>query len=205
MNKRILGVLVSFAVTLSPGLAALASSPANAQSNLQETYIDREMSDLKTKLHLTPAQETAARAAMEAVLQHQFGAKSVDQVFHETLQPDQLAEWEVIKKAHLKVEAHSSALSEVDLLAPQLGLSDAQKKQLYPTLFQAAMKTPGQRGQVWDDAVLGVLTPSQRVLYQQQITRQGAWAATFNQNNPALTYFFNFPPSSLTLNGSAGH
>ena len=148
----------SDAATASP--ATPAATPmagimkaAIAQQNQQKLLL------LESRLHLTPEQDAAVKAAMdeeskrtEEMTAKMFaggkvdpqsltGFKSVDQALDDILTPDQKTTYAQMKTEEKSGAAETMASSEMNQVAPLLQLSDAQKDQVYSALYQVQVNS----------------------------------------------------------------
>jgi hypothetical protein len=112
---------------------------------------------LKSRLHLTPDQEAAVKAALdeeakrgEEMAAKMFSggkidpqslgdlknAKTVDQTLNDILTPDQKAAYQQMKTDQKTSATEMVATSEMNQVAPLLQLSDSQKDQVYSAFYQ---------------------------------------------------------------------
>jgi chromosome segregation ATPase len=127
---------------------------------------------LKSRLNLTPEQESAVKAAMaeeakkmEEITGKMFQggkvdpqgmaknvtndlnkSKSVDQVLEDILTPDQKTAYHQMQDDQKKSSADTMATVEMNQLAPALQLSETQKDQVYAALYQVQMNPPKLTG-----------------------------------------------------------
>lgn len=176
---------------------------------------------LKARLHLTPEQEAALKTAMDAedkrteemtnkmfrggkfdptaVMKdamknaaNMIAYKSPDQTLEEMLTPDQKTAYQQMKDEEKKSNVETMATFEMNQLAPTLGLTEAQKDQVFSVLCQNQMdmqdpesikkmsatdpSNPGAfleaREKAKEDALAKVLTPDQLSIYHQQMQSQ---------------------------------
>jgi hypothetical protein len=117
---------------------------------------------LKSRLHLTPEQEAAVKAAMDdedkraeemaakmfsggkldpQALAELKSAKTVDQTLDSVLTPDQKTAYAQMKTDQKNSAAEMSASVEMNQISPLLQLSDTQKDQVASTLYQVHLDT----------------------------------------------------------------
>jgi DNA repair exonuclease SbcCD ATPase subunit len=115
---------------------------------------------LKSRLHLTPEQEAAVKAAMDAegaraeemaakmfsggkidpqAMAELKNFKSVDQTLNDILTPDQKTAYQQIKTDQKNSAAEMVASSEMNQISPLLQLSDTQKDQVGSALYQVQL------------------------------------------------------------------
>jgi hypothetical protein len=157
---------------------------------------------LQSRLHLTPDQATAIKAAMDAdnkarrdLMQQMFrnngkvdpqaaaNANSLDRVLATTLTPDQQLAYKQVQSDEQASRADTMATMQVDQMMPLLQLTDAQKDQVYNSIYQAQLTSPDPtsllgnpnaasvvmaQAKATQDAMTKVLTPDQMTLFQQQ-------------------------------------
>jgi hypothetical protein len=146
-------------------VAAGMMKAGEAQYNQQRLFL------LKTRLHLTPEQEAAVKAAMEQEnklgeeMMAKFSSgkvdprdpqtmtdlkamtedtKTVDQTLNDILTPDQKTAYQQMQTDQQNSAQESMALSETNQLAPLLQLTDSQKDQVDAALYQ--LNTQGANG-----------------------------------------------------------
>jgi len=183
----------SDAATASP--ATPAATPmagimkaAIAQQNQQKLLL------LESRLHLTPEQDAAVKAAMaggKVDPQSLTGFKSVDQALDDILTPDQKTTYAQMKTEEKSGAAETMASSEMNQVAPLLQLSDAQKDQVYSALYQVQVNSTDPnwvknnlptstdptailtaQAKAKEDALSKILTPDQMTTYHQQLQSQ---------------------------------
>jgi hypothetical protein len=114
---------------------------------------------LKMRLHLTPEQEAAVKAALEALndsVAKTFASgrfdsatavaeaknhKSLDQTLDEILTPEQKTEYAQIKTEQKNSSAEMMASVQLNQMAPGLNLTDTQKDQVYSALAQTQLQS----------------------------------------------------------------
>jgi hypothetical protein len=116
---------------------------------------------LKSRLHLTPEQETAVKAAMDedskrmekmtstmlaggkidpqAAAADFKNVKTLDQTLDEILTPEQKTEYQQMKTDEKTSAAETMASVELNQMVPALQLSDTQKDQAYSALAQVQL------------------------------------------------------------------
>jgi hypothetical protein len=115
---------------------------------------------LKSRLHLTPEQEAAVKAAMdeeakraEEMASKMFSGgkidpqamadlknlKTVDQTLNDILTPEQKTTYQQIQTDEKNSAAEMTASVEMNQIAPLLQMSDSQKDQVYSALAQAQL------------------------------------------------------------------
>jgi len=119
---------------------------------------------LQSRLHLTPDQAAAIKAAMDAdnkarreLMMQMFrnngsGAKTdgqpapavntLDQTLAQVLTPEQQAAYKQVQTDEQTSRADTSATIQVDQMMPLLQLTDSQKDQVYNTIYQSQMSAP---------------------------------------------------------------
>ncbi len=144
---------------------------------------------LKTRLHLTPEQESAVKAAMDAFDEKTEemteatltdgkvdsnplkGAKTVDQVLDDMLTPDQKTEYQKMQADESANSSEMVASVEMSQLASMFQLSDAQKDQVGAVLYQADMNS---KDQAWIKNNAGALiTPLSIMEAEAKATEDG--------------------------------
>jgi hypothetical protein len=191
---------------------AAATPPANPMAGIMKVGMEQQYQQkllmLKARLHLTPEQEAAVKAAMDeelkgmedmfaggkfdpAVMGTRQGANSVDKALDGILTPDQKAIYKQIQDDEKSSAAETMATMEMNQVAPVLGLSDAQKDQVYSALYQVQSETSDPnwiknntptssdplammeaQTKAKEDALAKILTPDQMATYQQQAQNQ---------------------------------
>jgi chromosome segregation ATPase len=204
-------------------VAELKKTSGNATSPTsnpgQEAYITQQLFLLKSRLNLTPEQEAALKAAMEAVTQaisnHTGITKTVDQTLNDILSPEQKTAWQQMKDDSKKTVADNMATIEMNQAATLLQLSEAQKDQVYSALYQvdldqqnedathASFHSPSElasymdaRAQAKEDALAKILTPDQLATYHQQ-------AQSELQAQKAAMHVSQSPGSGASMSGAA--
>ena len=115
---------------------------------------------LKSRLHLTPEQEAAVKAAMdeeakqgEEMASKMFSggkidsqtmidlknSKTVDQALNNILTPEQQTEYQQMKTDQKNSAAETTASFEMNQVSPLLQLNDSQKDQVYSALYQVQL------------------------------------------------------------------
>jgi hypothetical protein len=121
----------------------------------------QQMFLLQSRLHLTPDQATAIKAAMDAdnktrrdMMQQMFrnGGKvdptatppvnTLDSTLASVLTPDQQAQYQQVQADQKASRADTSATVQMNQVAPLLQLTDAQKDQVFNALYQVQMSAP---------------------------------------------------------------
>ena len=157
---------------------------------------------LQSRLHLTPDQATAIKAAMDAdnkarrdLMQQMFrnggkvdpqaaaNANSLDRVLATTLTPEQELAYKQVQSDEQASRADTQATIQIDQMMPLLQLTDAQKDQVYNSIYQAQLTAPDPtslmgnpnaasvmmaQAKATQDAMTKVLTPDQMTLFQQE-------------------------------------
>jgi cell division protein FtsB len=195
--------------TSTPSAPAPAANPMAGMMKVgMEQQFQQKLLMLKSRLHLTPEQEAAVKAAMDeeakrmedmfaggkfdpAAMAKQQGANSVDKTLDSILTPDQKAIYKQIQDDEKSSAAETMATMEMNQVAPVLGLSDAQKDQVYSALYQVQtnmtdpnwikniaatgsdpMAVMEAQAKAKEDALAKILTPDQMATYQQQVQNQ---------------------------------
>jgi len=117
---------------------------------------------LKARLHLTPEQETAVKAALDeeakrgeemmskitsggkidpTAIAELKNIKSVDQTLNDILTPDQKTAYQQMKTDQKNSAMEMVATAEMNQISPLLQLSDSQKDQVYSALYQVHLDT----------------------------------------------------------------
>ena len=118
---------------------------------------DQKFLLLKSRLHLTPDQEAAVKAAMDAdskrgeemaskmmsggkidpqAMSDLKNVKTVDQTLNDILTPDQKTAYQQMQTDQKNSSAETMASVEMNQMAPLLQLNDSQKDQVYSALAQ---------------------------------------------------------------------
>jgi len=116
---------------------------------------------LQSRLHLTPDQATAIKAAMDAdakvrrdIMQQIFrnngkvdpqtaaNANTLDQTLATVLTPVQQTAYQQVQAEEKTSRVDTSATVQVNQIAPLLQLSDTQKDQVFNALYQVQMAAP---------------------------------------------------------------
>jgi hypothetical protein len=115
---------------------------------------------LQTRLHLTPDQVAAVKAAMDAdnKARRDIGrqifqggkvdpaaaasANTLDATLAKVLSPDQMATYQQVQTDEKASRADTMATTQVDQMTPLLQLSDSQKDQLSSALYQTQLTAP---------------------------------------------------------------
>jgi hypothetical protein len=144
-----------------------ASAPvvANPMAAMMKTVMDQQdkqkLQLLEARLHLTPDQIAAVKAAMDSErgltedsalkmfsggkitppdMEKFKGLKSVDATLDEVLTPDQKTAYTQMKAEEKNSSAELIASSEMNHVAPLLQLNDAQKDQVSNALYQVQLQ-----------------------------------------------------------------
>ena len=149
--------------------AAPAPAPANPMAGMaglmkagMQQHNDEQLLLMEARLHLTPEQIVAVKAALEAqskqgeeIAAKMFSGgkmdaqamadlknvKTLDQTLNDILTPDQKTAYQKMKTDQKNSAAETVASYEVNQMAPLLSLSDTQKDQVYSTLAQVQLDT----------------------------------------------------------------
>jgi hypothetical protein len=135
--------------------------PSNFMSNMIKAHMDQQREQrfqlLKERLHLTPEQAAALKAAMDAESKFATdaaaammsggkidtsrppGFKSVDQTLNDMLSPDQKTAYEQLKTDEKNSSAETLATFQMNQVAPMLQLNDSQKDQMVSALEQVQL------------------------------------------------------------------
>jgi len=139
-----------------------APSPLAGMSGVMKTAVANQYETklllLKSRLHLTPEQEAAVKAAMDeeekravemaskmfsgdkmdpqAMAADLKNVKSVDQTLNDILTPDQKTAYQQMQTDQKNSNAEMTATIEMNQVAPLLQLNDSQKDQVYSALAQ---------------------------------------------------------------------
>ena len=116
---------------------------------------------LQSRLHLSPDQATAIKAAMDAdnkarrdLMQQMFrnggkidptaaaAANTLDQTLTSVLSPAQQAQYQQVQADEKTSRADTSATVQMNQVAPLLQLSDSQRDQVFNALYQVQMSAP---------------------------------------------------------------
>jgi len=116
---------------------------------------------LQSRLHLTPDQATAIKAAMDAdakarrdVMQQMYrdggkvdpqaaaNANTLDKTLASVLTPDQQTAYQQVQADEKTSRADTAATVQMNQVAPLLQLTDAQKDQVFNALYQVQMSAP---------------------------------------------------------------
>jgi hypothetical protein len=154
---------VSSAATPAPDAFAIpnAGSMAGIVKSQMENQNATRLQLLKARLHLTPDQEAAVKAAMDAeekrteemtskmfaggkidmkaLAAESKNVKSVDQTLDEILTPEQKTANQQMKTDEKNGNAETMASMEMNQVAPLLQLTDAQKDQVGNALYQVQL------------------------------------------------------------------
>jgi hypothetical protein len=128
-----------------------------------EQHTESELLKLKSRLHLTPEQEAAVKAALDAEGQRgqdmaakmmaggkidpqamaaeMKNVKSVDQTLNEILTPEQKTTYQQMQADQKNSDAEMMASVELNQMTPLLQLTDAQKDQVYNAIAQTQIQT----------------------------------------------------------------
>jgi len=186
--------------TQQPNLAAVARMMFGAIRGMNNPQ--QRMLLLKTRLKLTPDQEAQIKAAMDADNQKRrelgrqmftsgkidpqaaAAANTLDQTLNAILTPDQQASYKQVQADEQAARANTAATVQVNQIAPLLQLSDAQRDQVFQSVYQLQSSAPDpgnlmtnpnaaavltSQAQAMQAAMAKVLTPDQLSLYQQQL------------------------------------
>jgi hypothetical protein len=139
-------------------MAGMAGVMKTALANQYET----KLLLLKSRLHLTPEQEAAVKAAMDEeekqaeematkmlsggkidpqAMADLKNIKSVDQTLNDILTPDQKTAYQQMQTDQKDSNAEMTATVEMNQVAPLLQLNDSQKDQVYSALAQVQIDT----------------------------------------------------------------
>jgi hypothetical protein len=115
---------------------------------------------LQSRLHLTPDQAAAVKAAMDADAQQRRAlgrqlfqggtidpqaaakANTLDQTLATVLTPEQKTAYQQVQADEQTSRADTSATMQMNQVAPLLQLSDSQKDQVFNALYQVQMSAP---------------------------------------------------------------
>jgi hypothetical protein len=157
---------------------------------------------LQTRLKLTPEQAATIKAAMDAdqkarrdigrqIFQNggkvdpalAASANTLDKTLASVLTPEQQTQYQQVQADEKASRADTSAMVQVNQMAPLLQLSDSQKDQVASALYQVQLTAPDPtslmtnpnaasvmtaQAQATQTALAKVLTPAQMALYQQE-------------------------------------
>jgi len=149
-----------------PGDAATSNFMAGAMKAGMAQHYREELLLLSSRLHLTPEQQQALKAAMDEeaangeemaskilaggkidpqAMNDLKGTKTVDQTLDDILTPDQKTAYQQIKTEEKNTAAETMATIEMSQFSPMLQLSDTQKDQAYSALadVESNMQDPG--------------------------------------------------------------
>jgi hypothetical protein len=140
-----------------------AGSMAGIVKEQTENRYRTQMLLLKSRLHLTPDQEAAVQAAMDAegkrteemsaqmlaggkidtqaLAADLKNTKSVEQTLNDILTPDQKTAYQQMKTDQKSNNAETAASFEMNQMAPLLQLSDSQRDQVGTALYQVQLDT----------------------------------------------------------------
>ncbi len=143
-----------------PGIPSAGSMAGLVKSQIENRNATR-LQLLKARLHLTPEQEAAVKAAMDeedkrteemtakmfaggkidmkALAAESKNFKSIDQTLDEVLTPEQKTANQQMKTEEKNSNAESMASMEMNQVAPLLQLTDAQKDQVGNALYQVQL------------------------------------------------------------------
>ncbi len=169
--------------------------PANFMTNILKSHLDQQRDQrfqmLKSRLRLTPDQETALKAAMDSEEKMQSegasallnggkidpsaykGLKTVDQTLNEILSPDQKTAYQQLKTDEKNSSAEMMASVQMNQVAPMLQLNDAQKDQMVSALEQVQLSASDP---AWIKANVTNMTDPAAILQAQQKARNDALA-----------------------------
>ena len=151
----------------SPGaVAPAAANPLAGMAGMMKVgmaqHYQEQLTLLKSRLHLTPDQEAAVKAAMdeegkraEEMASKMFSGgkidpqtmadlksqKSVDQTLNDILTPDQKTAYQQMKTDQKNDAAETAASVQMNQIAPLLQLNDSQKDQVESALYQVQLDT----------------------------------------------------------------
>jgi len=154
----------------SSSTAAAATPSANSMSGMagmmkagMTQHYQEQLLLLKSRLHLTPEQEAAVKAALDeegkraeemaakmlsggkidpqAMADLKNNAKSLDQTLNDILTPDQKTAYEQMKTDQKNSAAEMMVTVEMNQVSPLLQLNDSQKDQVYNALYQVQLDT----------------------------------------------------------------
>jgi hypothetical protein len=153
-----------------PTAPATDPAPANPMAGMagfmktaMEQHTQQQLLLLKARLHLTPEQEVAVKAALDAeakrgeemqskmfsggkidplaVAAEFKGVKTLDQTLDDILTPDQKTTYQQMKTEQKNSATEMMANVELNQISPYLQLSETQKDQVYNALYQAQLDT----------------------------------------------------------------
>jgi hypothetical protein len=147
---------------------APSAAPANPFANMggmmktiMKQRTDSRFALMKSRLHLSPEQEAAVKAALdeeaeqsEEMTSKMFSGgkvdpqamadlkahKSVDQTLNDILNPEQKTQYQQMKTDEKNSAAETMASVEMNQLGPALQLNDSQKDQVYSALAQVQLQ-----------------------------------------------------------------
>jgi hypothetical protein len=152
----------------TPPSAPAPDAPAsNSMAGIVKAQFEQrtatQMQLLKARLHLTPDQEAAVQAAMDAeakrteemtakimaggkvdmqaLTAEMKDTKSVEQTLNDILTPDQKTAYQQMKTEQKNSSAETSASFEMNQVAPLLQLNDTQKDQVANALYQVQLNS----------------------------------------------------------------
>jgi hypothetical protein len=204
--------------------ASVPTPAANPMAGFMKAGMEQQYEQtllmLKSRLHLTPEQEAVVKAALDeqakreedmfaggkfdpAAMAKQPGANSVEKTLDSILTPDQKVIYKQIQDEQKSSTAEMTVTMEMNQVAPLLGLSDAQKDQVYSALYQVQTTTTdpnwikNNSGTGWgpigmleaqakakEDALAKILTPDQLATYHQQAQSQMELSKSMLQMTP---------------------
>jgi Spy/CpxP family protein refolding chaperone len=152
---------------------------------------------LQNRLHLTPDQAAAIKAAMDADgkarrdmgrqlfqggkidPQAAASANTLDQTLAKVLTPEQATAYQQVQADEKTSRADTSATTQVNQVAPLLQLSDSQKDQVFSALYQVQMTAP-------DPASLMTNPNAASIIAAQAQATQAALAKVLTPDQMAL-------------------
>ncbi len=168
---------------------------------------DQKFRLLNSRLHLTPEQQAAVKAAMDeeskrnAAMAAKMMAggkidprvnlkdmKTVEQTLDQILTPDQKTAYEQMKTDQKNSAAETMATIEMNQISPLLQLSDAQKDQVGTALYQAQLDSQDPawiKNNVTTNAAnpLAILDakPRRKKMRFQKSSRRTSWPLTISR------------------------
>ena len=160
--KKQLDDLKSSATASTPAPTDASSSMSSLIKAQLTQMSDQKLLLLESRLHLTPDQIAAVKAAIDAEskkgeematkmmsggkidaqsMADLKNIKSVDQTLNEILTPDQKTAYEQMKTEQKSSTAETMASFEMNQMAPLLQLSETQKDQVGTALYQVQLDT----------------------------------------------------------------
>ena len=140
---------------------------------------------LQSRLHLTPDQQAAIQAAMDAdgrarrdVMQQMFRnngkvdpqvaakANTLDQTLATVLTPDQQTAYKQVQADEQVSRADTEATIQVNQVAPLLQLSDSQKDQVFSALYQVQMGAPDPSSLMTNPNAASVVTAQAQAIQE---------------------------------------